>query len=183
MDSGRKTPFREWFDAKFSSIRPSQTMLPACGPPLRPGSRFKRKATSKAKGTSKAPADGPTDTLAHWDQEVSAGQRNLIDPTTTPIDSQDLTFPLAAWTGPGPAASPLPAATQPAGPRTLKDDSLHRAGSQRNPHHPRRRRGLHRVDLRHQHRRYRLSHGRRADPATSGVQIAPPQRLRRTDGD
>ena len=44
--------------------------------------------------------------LAHWDQSVSAGQGNLIDPLTTPINFQDLTFLLADWTGPGPVGSP-----------------------------------------------------------------------------
>ncbi|MCH8921579.1 MAG: hypothetical protein IIA67_00345, partial [Planctomycetes bacterium] len=48
--------------------------------------------------------------LAHWDQMVSAGQGNLVDPLSTPINFQDLTFLLAAWTGPGGAASPQAAA-------------------------------------------------------------------------
>ncbi|MCH8921558.1 MAG: tandem-95 repeat protein [Planctomycetes bacterium] len=48
--------------------------------------------------------------LAHWDQMVSAGSGNLVDPGNTPINFQDLTFLLAAWTGPGPVDSPQPAA-------------------------------------------------------------------------
>ncbi|MCH8923132.1 MAG: hypothetical protein IIA67_08305, partial [Planctomycetes bacterium] len=48
--------------------------------------------------------------LAHWDERVTATLGNFIDPATTPINFQDLTFLLAAWTGPGPVASPKPAA-------------------------------------------------------------------------
>ena len=50
--------------------------------------------------------DDLTILLAHWDQEVSAGQGNLVDPLTTAINFQDLTFLLADWTGPGPVGSP-----------------------------------------------------------------------------
>ena len=50
--------------------------------------------------------DDLTILLAHWDQEVSAGQGNLVDPLGTPINFQDLTFLLADWTGPGPVGSP-----------------------------------------------------------------------------
>ena len=48
--------------------------------------------------------DDLTILLAHWDQIVSAGQGNLVDPLTTPINFQDLTLLLAAWTGPVGAA-------------------------------------------------------------------------------
>ena len=50
--------------------------------------------------------DDLTILLAHWDQDVSAGQGNLVDPLNTRIDFQDLTFLLADWTGPGPVGSP-----------------------------------------------------------------------------
>ena len=50
--------------------------------------------------------------LAHWDQMVSAGQGNLVDPLTTPINFQDLTLLLAAWTGPGPVGAPQAAAAE-----------------------------------------------------------------------
>ena len=50
--------------------------------------------------------DDLTILLAFWDEDVGAGQGNLIDPLTTRINFQDLTFLLADWTGPGPAGSP-----------------------------------------------------------------------------
>ena len=50
--------------------------------------------------------DDLTILLAHWDQEVSASQGNLIDPLGTRINFQDLTFLLADWTGPGPVGAP-----------------------------------------------------------------------------
>ncbi|MCH8922916.1 MAG: lamin tail domain-containing protein [Planctomycetes bacterium] len=43
--------------------------------------------------------------LANWDQMVSAGRGNLVDPLNTPINFQDLTLLLAAWTGPGPVGA------------------------------------------------------------------------------
>ncbi|MCH8921731.1 MAG: PEP-CTERM sorting domain-containing protein [Planctomycetes bacterium] len=60
--------------------------------------------------------DDLTILLAHWDQEASAGQGNLVDPLTTPINFQDLTFLLADWTGPGPVAAPDAAVGQEAVP-------------------------------------------------------------------
>ncbi|MCH8046641.1 MAG: tandem-95 repeat protein [Planctomycetes bacterium] len=48
--------------------------------------------------------------LAAWNQNVSAAEGNLVDPLGTPVNFEDLTVLLAAWTGPGPAASPQPAA-------------------------------------------------------------------------
>ncbi|MCH8044584.1 MAG: tandem-95 repeat protein [Planctomycetes bacterium] len=50
--------------------------------------------------------------LAHWNQNVSAAEGNLIDAASTPVNFQDLTVLLAAWTGPGPAASPQAAAAE-----------------------------------------------------------------------
>ena len=55
--------------------------------------------------------------LAHWDERVTATLGNFIDPATTPINFQDLTFLLAGWTGPGPAASPQGAAAETSVPR------------------------------------------------------------------
>ena len=57
-------------------------------------------------------ADDLTILLANWDQMVSAAKGNLVDPLNTKINFQDLTFLLAAWTGPGGAASPQAAATE-----------------------------------------------------------------------
>ncbi|MCH8047948.1 MAG: CotH kinase family protein [Planctomycetes bacterium] len=50
--------------------------------------------------------------LVNWNQNVSAVQGNLVDEDTTPVNFQDLTVLLAAWTGPEPAKSPQPAATE-----------------------------------------------------------------------
>ena len=50
--------------------------------------------------------------LANWNQNVSAAEGNLVEADTTPVNFEDLTVLLAAWTGPGPAASPQPAATE-----------------------------------------------------------------------
>ena len=50
--------------------------------------------------------DDLTILLAFWNEDVSAGQGNLVDPLGTRIDFQDLTFLLADWTGPGPVGSP-----------------------------------------------------------------------------
>ena len=50
--------------------------------------------------------------LANWGQNVSAAEGNLVDHTSTPVNFEDLTVLLTAWTGPGPAASPQPAATE-----------------------------------------------------------------------
>ena len=49
--------------------------------------------------------------LANWNRMVSAAEGNLVDPLGTSVGFPDLTVLLAAWTGPGPAASPQPAAT------------------------------------------------------------------------
>ncbi|MCH8044616.1 MAG: tandem-95 repeat protein [Planctomycetes bacterium] len=49
--------------------------------------------------------------LANWNRVVSAAEGNLVDPLGTSVGFPDLTVLLAAWTGPGPAASPQPAAT------------------------------------------------------------------------
>ena len=43
---------------------------------------------------------------------VAAGQGNLVDPLGTRVNFQDLTLLLAAWTGPGGAASPQAAVTE-----------------------------------------------------------------------
>ena len=43
--------------------------------------------------------------LANWNQDVAASQGNLVDPSTTPVNFEDLTV-LAEWTGPGPAGWP-----------------------------------------------------------------------------
>ena len=56
--------------------------------------------------------DDLTILLAHWDQMVSAGQGNLVDPLGTKVNFQDLTLLLAAWTGPGPVAAPQAAVTE-----------------------------------------------------------------------
>ncbi|MCH8043451.1 MAG: VCBS repeat-containing protein [Planctomycetes bacterium] len=45
--------------------------------------------------------------LAHWNQNVSALEGNLVDPDSTPVNFEDLTVLLAAWTGPGPAGAPV----------------------------------------------------------------------------
>ena len=50
--------------------------------------------------------------LAHWNQNVSAAQGNLVNSTGTPVNFEDLSVLLAAWTGPGPAASPQAAAAE-----------------------------------------------------------------------
>jgi len=50
--------------------------------------------------------------LANWNQNVSAAEGNLVDAVTTPVNFEDLTVLLAGWTGPGPAASPQPAAAE-----------------------------------------------------------------------
>ena len=44
--------------------------------------------------------------LANWNKRVGAEAGNLVNPTTTPVNFEDLTVLLADWTGPGPAASP-----------------------------------------------------------------------------
>ncbi|MCH8043066.1 MAG: tandem-95 repeat protein [Planctomycetes bacterium] len=50
--------------------------------------------------------------LANWDQNVSISEGNLVDADTTPVNFEDLTVLLAAWTGPKPADSPQPAASE-----------------------------------------------------------------------
>ncbi|MCH8923481.1 MAG: lamin tail domain-containing protein, partial [Planctomycetes bacterium] len=45
--------------------------------------------------------------LAHWNQNVPAGEGNLVDPAGTPVNFEDLTVLLAAWTGPGAGGSPV----------------------------------------------------------------------------
>ena len=55
--------------------------------------------------------------LANWNQNVPATEGNLVSPLGTPVNFEDLTVLLAAWTGPGPAGSPQPAATETIVPR------------------------------------------------------------------
>ena len=38
---------------------------------------------------------------------MTADEGNLVDPDGTPVNFDDLTVLLAAWTGPGPAGAPL----------------------------------------------------------------------------
>ncbi len=66
-----------------------------------------------------------------------------------------------------------------AGPQAPGLDSANRPRRQGNAHHAGRHRGLHGSDLRHQHRRHRLPHGRRPHPPAARVPLAAPQRLRR----
>ena len=44
--------------------------------------------------------------LANWNRRGTELDGNFVSPESTPIDFQDLTALLAAWTGSGPAAAP-----------------------------------------------------------------------------
>ncbi|MCH8046587.1 MAG: SdiA-regulated domain-containing protein [Planctomycetes bacterium] len=56
--------------------------------------------------------DDLTILLANWNQNVSAAEGNLVDPSGSVVDFADLTVLLAAWTGPGgPGGAGSPEAT------------------------------------------------------------------------
>ena len=42
----------------------------------------------------------------NWNQQVGTDQGDLVGPNDTPVNFEDLTQLLSAWTGPGPDASP-----------------------------------------------------------------------------